>query len=144
LEKNTIQVPAALLQAEVAHLQSNTRKKMVEQYGKEAEKIELPKEPYEKEAEKRVKLGLLLGEVIKEKQLKVEHAAVHKKIEEIAQNYQDPAQVVSWYHNNKQMMSQLESVILEDLAVDVLLSQMKVTDKDVSYEEAIKQDETQK
>ena len=76
LEKNTIQVPAALLQAEVAHLQSNTRKKMVEQYGKEAEKIELPKEPYEKEAEKRVKLGLLLGEVIKEKQLKVEHAAV--------------------------------------------------------------------
>lgn len=139
LEKNTIQVPNALLKAEVAHLQSTTRQKMVEQYGKEAEKIELPTEPYEKEAEKRVKLGLLLGEIIKERKLKVDHSAVHKKIEEIAQNYQDPAQVVAWYHNNKQMMSQLESVILEDSAVDVLLSQMQVTDKNVSYEDAIKQ-----
>lgn len=143
LEKNKIEVPSALLKAEVAHLQSTTRQKMVEQYGKEAEKIELPSAPYEKEAEKRVKLGLLLGEVIKSKQLKVEHSAVHKKIEEIAQNYQDPAQVVTWYHNNKQMMSQLESVLLEDAAVDVLLSQMKVADKNVSYEEAIKQDAAQ-
>lgn len=139
IEKNAITVPASLVQMEVKHLQENTRKKMIEQYGKQAEKIELPIEPYQKEADKRVKLGLLLGEVIKEKQLKVEHAKVHQRIEEIAQNYQDPAQVVAWYHGNKQMMAELESVILEDEAVDVLLSQMKVTDKNISYEEAIKQ-----
>lgn len=139
IEKNAITVPASLVQMELKHLQENTRKKMIEQYGKQAEKIELPVEPYQKEADKRVKLGLLLGEVIKEKQLKVEHAKVHQRIEEIAQNYQDPAQVVAWYHGNKQMMAELESVILEDEAVDVLLSQMKVTDKNISYEEAIKQ-----
>lgn len=142
IEMNPIDVPQALVETEIDHLQKMTREQMASQgqSPEEVKKLELPREPYVEQAKKRVQLGLLLGEVIKQHEIKVNPDQVRAKVEEIATAYQKPEEVVSWYYNNKRMLSEIESVVLEDQAVAKLQEQLEVEDKQLSYEEALKGD----
>ena len=60
-------------------------------------------------------------------------------IEEMAQPYENPEQVVSWYYENQQMLQQVEAMVLEDQVVDLILEQATVAEQEMSYEEAVKQ-----
>ena len=141
IETNPLEVPTALIEAEIDHLQQMTRQQMASQYEspEEAKKVELPREPYEEQAKKRVILGLLLGEVIKQHEIKADSEKVRTKIEEIASTYQKPEEIISWYYNNKRMLSEVESVVLENEACYKLLEQLEIKESAISYEEAMKQ-----
>lgn len=141
IAKNSIEVPNALVEAEINHLQQMTRRQIVMQGHdpKEADKIQLPRDPYKDQAKRRVILGLLLAEVIKSHKIQVDQASVRQHIEKIAASYQQPEQVISWYYNNKQMLSEIEAVVLEDQAISRLLTELTVEEKLVSYEEVLKQ-----
>ena len=89
-------------------------------------------------------LGLVVAEVVKQNELKPDDARVRTLIEEMASAYQEPEQVVAWYYKNEQQMSEVRSVVLEEQVVDTVLEKAKVTDKTVSYEEAIKPAEAPK
>ncbi len=138
VEVNPVEIPESLVDAEVDHLQQMTRQQMAAQTQRpeEAKKIELPREPYVDQAKKRVALGLLLAEVIKEHEIKVDADQVRARVEEIAKAYHKPEEVISWYYNNKRMLSEIESVVLEDQAIEKLLAQTDIHEKDISYEEA--------
>lgn len=140
IEKNPIEVPEALVEAEIDSLQQMTRQQMLSQGQNpdDVKKLELPRDPYVEQAKKRVVLGLLLGEVIKQHEIKVDPDQVRAKVEEIASLYQKPEEVVSWYYNNKRMLSEIESVVLEDQAVAKLLEQLEIKEKSLSYEDALK------
>jgi trigger factor len=141
MAKNPIDIPNALVEAEINHLQQMTRNRIAMQTKNEeqAKKMELPREPYVEQAKKRVMLGLLLGEYIKQHNIKVDQDQVKKRIEEIAATYHKPEEVISWYYNNKKMLAEIEAVVLEDQAVSQLLSELTVEDKEISYEAALKQ-----
>ncbi len=144
VKANEVDVPNALIDQEIQHLQNMTRQYMQEQgqVSKEAAaKMELPRDHYEGQARQRVVLGLLLGEVIKKYEIKVDQEKVDQKIEEIAAAYEDPSQVVTWYRSNQRMMSEVESVVLEDQAVDKLLEMVQVNEKAMSYDDALKHSE---
>jgi trigger factor len=83
-------------------------------------------------------LGLIVAEVVKQYELKPDDARVRELIEEMASAYQEPEQVVSWYYKNDEQLNEVRSVVLEEQVVDTVLQQAKVTDKSVSYEEAVK------
>ena len=100
----------------------------------------LPDDLFKEQAERRVSLGLVLGEVIKSKKLKVDQAKVKSTIEDIASTYETPEQVVQWYYGNKEQLAAVESSVLEDQAFDAIVADAKVTEKKVSYEEIIKAD----
>ena len=85
-----------------------------------------------------------MAEVVKQNELKPDDARVRTLIEEMASAYQEPEQVVAWYYKNEQQMSEVRSVVLEEQVVDTVLEKAKVTDKTVSYEEAIKPAEAPK
>jgi len=140
VENNPIEVPESLIEAEIDHLQQMTRQQMTSQgqNPEEVKKLDLPRDPYVEQAKKRVILGLLLAEVIKQHDLKADPDQVRAKIEEIAAVYQKPEEVVSWYYNNQRMLSEIESVVLEDQAVAKLQEQVEITDKPLTYEEAMK------
>ncbi|WP_308159712.1 trigger factor [Coxiella-like endosymbiont of Rhipicephalus sanguineus] len=140
VERNPIEVPEVLVEAEIEHLQNMTRQQIASQIGKndEAKKLELPREPYLERAKKRVVLGLLLGEVIKQHDIQADSAQIRSRIEEIAAAYPKPEEVVSWYYNKKRL-AEVESVVLEDQAVAVLLNQLEVEERNVTYEEAVQQ-----
>ncbi|RDL43164.1 trigger factor [Marinomonas piezotolerans] len=135
---NPVEVPSALVDQEVDGL----RKQAAQQFGgaEGFDASQLPAELFSEEATKRAKLGLLISEVIQTNELKVEDDRVRAFLEEMAQAYQEPQQVVEYYLNNKEQLAQVQSAVLEEQVVDKLLESAKITEVTLSYEDAIKPD----
>ena len=134
LAANPIEVPKALLSNEVDRL----RVQAVQQFGGNIKPDQLPAELFEEQAKRRVVLGLIVAEVVKQFDLKPDEGKVREMIEEMASAYQEPEQVISWYYKNDQQLNEVRSVVLEEQVVDTVLQKATVTDKSVSYEEAVK------
>ena len=134
LAANPVDVPKALLENEVNRL----RVQAVQQFGGNIKPEQLPAELFEEQAKRRVVLGLIVAEVVKQFELKPDDARVRAMIEEMASAYQEPEQVIAWYYKNDQQMNEVRSVVLEEQVVDTVLQKATVTDKSVSYEEAVK------
>lgn len=136
LEQNSLEAPKALIDSEI----DRQRRQMVQQFGggSNFDFRTLPAELFEKQATRAVKLALLLGELIKERQIKADASRVRAAIEELAQPYEDPQQVVSWYYENEQVLQQVEAMVLEDQVVDAILEQAQLTDQTMSYDEAVR------
>ena len=137
VELNAIAVPTALVDGEI----DNLRKQAVQQYGGQGANLDfnmLPKEMFTDQAKRRVSVGLLVQEVIKSNEIKADDERVRSTIEEMAQTYQDPKEVVDHYYSNDDMLNQVKSLVIEDQVIDHLLSSAKVNETAVSYEEAIK------
>jgi trigger factor len=98
----------------------------------------LPKELFQPQAERRVKLGLLINAAIEQLEIKADEAKVDALIEDMASTYQDPEQVKEYYKSNKEQRAQLEALALEEQVVETILEKATVTEKDSSYEDVIK------
>ena len=131
-------VPKALIDQEVEHLKNMTKQQMAAQQGdKKLPELDLPSHLYEPQAKQRVLLGLLLAELIKKHDLKVEESQVKDRINELAASYQKPEEVADWYLKNKQVMAEIEASVLEDMAVEKLLESAKVNEKAESYDKIV-------
>ncbi|GIU30237.1 trigger factor [Shewanella colwelliana] len=132
LAQNEIELPKALIDGEVNVL----RQQAMQRFGDQAANMpELPADLFTEQAERRVKVGLLLGEVIKTNELKAEDERVQALIASMASAYEDPSEVVEYYNSNQEMMQNMRNVALEEQAVEALLNSAKVTEKDVNFEE---------
>ena len=96
---------------------------------------ELPSEMFTEQAERRVKIGLLLGEVIKVNEIKVDNAKVDELIATAASAYEDPKEVIEYYANNKELMQQMQNVALEEQAVEFLVEKADVSSKKASFKD---------
>ncbi|HBN13452.1 MAG: trigger factor [Gammaproteobacteria bacterium] len=137
LEQNDVDVPSALVAAEINVL----RQQALQQFGAGAKNLDaslLPDDLFREQAEKRVKLGLILGEVIKQQSMRADPAKVREAIEDIAATYEQPEEVINWYYGNKEQLETVESAVLEDQVFDVILEQATVKEKKVSYDELTK------
>lgn len=135
LKTNSIDVPKALISNEIDRL----RQQAVQQFGgANIDPSQLPAELFEEQAKRRVSLGLIVAEVVKQNDIKPDNDRVRAMVEELASAYQEPEQVVNWYMQNEQQLAEIQSVVLEEQVVDTVLQKAKVTDKQVSYEEAVK------
>ncbi|MBB3140800.1 trigger factor [Halomonas organivorans] len=132
---NDIPVPQALIQQETDGL----KRQAAQQFGlgEDFDVSQLPNELFAEQAKSRVQIGLLLAEVIKVNELDASDDEIKAKVEELAQQYQEPEQVVEYYLSNDQMKNQVKSAILEEKAVDVLLGQASVKDVEMSYQDAL-------
>ncbi len=137
IEAVDIELPNALIDGEVNAL----RQQAMERIGSRqaATMPELPNELFTEEAAHRVKIGLLLGEVIKANDLKTDEARVTALIESMASAYEDPSEVVEYYSRDKEMMENMRNVALEDQAIEEVLKAAKVSDKEVQFEEFMNQ-----
>ena len=137
LDANAIEVPSALVDSEI----DNLRRQAVVQFAgpdSDMDPNTLPKEMFTDQADRRVKIGLLMQEVIKVNELEADDARVRTTLEEMAETYQDPQQVIDWYMGNEEMLGQIKGLVLEEQVVDKLLATAKVSEVEVSYEDAIK------
>ncbi|MCP3127633.1 trigger factor [Shewanella sp. KJ2020] len=132
LANNDITLPKALIDGEVNVL----RQQAMQRFGGQAANMpELPAELFTEQAARRVKIGLLLGEVIKTNELKAEDERVQGLIASMASAYEDPSEVIAYYNSNKELMQNMRNVALEEQAVEALLKSAKVTEKEVAFEE---------
>ena len=99
----------------------------------------LPDDMFRDNAERRVKLGLVLAELVGKLELKTDAAKVREAIEEMASTYQDPDEVINYYYSNQDQLSAIESRVLEDQMVEKLLESANIVEKQCSYQEAIGQ-----
>ena len=136
VEANSFDVPKSLVQEEIQRL----KQQALQQFGGQAQidVNSLPDELFTEQAQRRVKVGLIMNEVITQAGIKADDAQVKSYIDDQASVYQDPQQVIDYYNNNPEMLEQVKAVVVENAAVDHILEQSKVVDVVVSYEEAIK------
>ncbi|WKD50845.1 trigger factor [Microbulbifer spongiae] len=137
-ERHSLELPSVLVAGEIGTL----RTQMTQQFGgqvkaEDAERM-LPDTMFEEQARRRVVLGLVVGEIVKQNDLVVDAERVKAKVEELASTYQQPEEVVEYYYGNRELLAGVESVVLEDQVVDFILVSAKVQDVECSYDEVIK------
>lgn len=134
---NAIDIPKALLTQEIGR----QREQAMKQFGANASQIKpemLPDELFADNSRRSVALALLVSEIIAQHEVKTDADRVRALVDEVAQSYESPAEVVQWYYSSKEQMSQIESAVLEDQVVDLILAQAQISDKAVGYEELLR------
>ena len=128
-----LDVPKALVNNDVQRLMEQAREDM-KQRGMRQE-MPLPPEIFTEQAKRRVSLGLILQELVKSNGLEAKPEQVRAMVDEYAQSYEDPREVVRWYYSDNQRLEDLKSVVLEDNVVDFVMAKAKVTEKALSFDE---------
>ncbi|MFZ7229143.1 trigger factor [Avibacterium avium] len=134
IEQNPIDVPAAAVEQEIEVLRQQAAQRFG---GNQQQAAQLPRELFEEQAKRRVQVGLLLSEVIASNELKADEARADAMIQDIASAYEQPAEVVEYYKNNKELMNNIRNVVLEDQAIDAVLAKAQVTEKPASFDEVM-------
>ena len=137
-DNNEVDLPQALIDQEVNRM----RQEAVQQFGGGAQfdPSMLPAEMFSEQAQKRVKLGLIVSAIVDKNSLEANAEKVREAIEEMASTYQEPEEVINYYYSNEQQLSQIQNMVLEGQIVDFVLESAKITDKTVSYDEAVKRE----
>ncbi|RJG01112.1 trigger factor [Noviherbaspirillum sedimenti] len=131
---NELEVPNALLDQEVERLSEMTRQDMA-QRGMKVGNVPFPPELFKPQAERRVRLGLILAEIVKANNLQATADQVKAQVEEFAQSYEDPQQVIKYYYSDRRRLAEVEALVLEENVVNYVLGQAKVSDKAVAFDE---------
>lgn len=131
-EKIQIHVPSALIKEEInnlmkPYLESTKRQKL------KKEDLNLPEDMFRPQAERRVALGLIMGEIIHVQDIKVDDSKVRAKIEEMAQSYEQPEAFVNWYYSDKSRLQGVQQMVLEDQTVEWLVSKAKIAHETKSF-----------
>ncbi|MFC0309339.1 trigger factor [Gallibacterium trehalosifermentans] len=132
LEQNEIDVPSSAIDQEIDAL----RQQAAQRFGGNAKQaLELPREIFEEQAKRRVKVGLLLSKVISSNELKVDEDRVKAMIASIASAYEQPQEVVDYYSKNQELSNNIRNVVLEEQAVDVILAKAQVSEVEKSFDD---------
>ena len=136
LAGNTVEAPKALVANEI----NRQRQAMFQQFGGGA-KLDpkmLPDELFAEQAQRSVSLGLLISQIIKDKALEVDQERVRVLVEEVAESYETPEDVVNYYYGNREQLAQVEALVLEDQVVDAVLGEAQVTDQAAKYVDVVR------
>ncbi len=134
LALHSIDIPAALIEEEAKVLAEQMKQNLAGQ-GMGQQALNLPIDMFKGEAEKRVGLGLIMSEIVKQNDIKVDPERVKKTIENIARPYEQPEEVIKWYYSDKRRLAEVESVVLEEQVVDWVMEQAKVEEKSYNFDE---------
>ncbi len=134
LDKNEFDVPQAIIDDEAGRLREDTSKQM-ESQGQSSSTFQLPMEVFKEQAERRVKLGMLTTKIISEQNIEVDEERLRQMIEEFAASYESPQEMIDWYYEDDARIDPVRHVVLEDQVVDWVLGQVKVEEKQQSFEE---------
>jgi len=137
--KSELDLPKASVQAELERLVEGARADLKQRGVKDADQAPIPEELFRPQAERRVRLGLVVAELVKANKLQATPEQVMAHINELAASYEKPADVVRWYQGDRNRMAEVEAIVLENNVTDFVLSQAKVTEKVVAFDELMGQ-----
>jgi trigger factor len=132
-------LPQSLVAAECDRLVEGAREDLKNRGIKDADKAPIPAEMFKPQAERRVRLGLTVAELVKANNLAAKPEQLQAHIQELAQSYEQPAQVVAWYMSDRQRMAEVEAVVIEGNVSEFVMANAKVVDKALSFEELMGQ-----
>ncbi|HET7795545.1 MAG TPA: trigger factor, partial [Rhizobacter sp.] len=130
-----LDLPTSLVKGETDRMIENARADLKKRGIKDADKAPIPEELFKPQAERRVRLGLVVAELVRANNLQAKPEQLQAHIEEMAQSYEKPAEVVRWYLSDRNRMAEVEGVVIENNVTDYVLSKAKVTDKALPFDE---------
>jgi len=138
-EKIKINIPNVLVDQEIESLMQpyieNAKKRKLK-----IEDLNLPRDNFEDQAKRRVALGLILGEIIRKNDIKLDAEKVRSTIEDMAKSYERPADVVNWYYSDESRLADVQQLVLEDQTVEWLASQVKVSEQELAFSDVLGQE----
>jgi len=135
LEATPINVPKSLIQMEIDALRDQARQNLAMRGIPVKEDVPLPNEVFQAQAERRVSLGLILGEVVRTHNLHAKPEQVRAAVDLQAQSYEKPEEVVKWYYQQTERLRDIEAVVMEENVVEWALSVAKSQDKAITFDE---------
>jgi len=139
VSKAELDLPNASIQAEIGRLVEGARADLKQRGIKDADKAPIPDDVFRPQAERRVRLGLVVAELVRANELQAKPEQLKAHVEELAASYEKPAEVVRWYFGDQNRLAEVEGVVIENNVTEFVLSKAKVTEKSVSFDELMGQ-----
>ncbi len=130
-----LEVPKALVAGEVGRMVEQMRGDLKKRGVKDFETAPIPPEMFQDQAERRVRLGLVVAELVRSQNLQAKPEQLQAHIEELSQSYEKPGEVMRWYLSDRNRMAEVEAVVVENNVAAHVLAQAKATDKAVPFDE---------
>ena len=140
LKTHPIEAPRALVEMETNQLARNAREELEQQIGRRLKKdLPIKREWFADRARRRVSLGLVVSEIVKANDLQARPEQIRSSVEEAAQSYEHPEEVIRWYYAQPQRLAEIEGLVVEDNVVDWALASARVADKLIAFDELMGQ-----
>ena len=134
-----LDVPQAIVQAELERMVEGARADLKQRGIKDADKAPIPDDIFRPQAEKRVRLGLVVAELTRSNDLFPKTEQIKAHVEELASSYEKPQDVVRWYFSDEKRMAEVESVVIENNITDFVMGKAKIVEKTVPFDELMAQ-----
>ncbi|MCB8745344.1 trigger factor [Rhodoferax sp. U2-2l] len=139
--KAELDLPNASVQAEIGRLLEGARADLKQRGIKDADKVAIPDDVFRPQAERRVRLGLVVAELVRANSLQAKMEQIKAHVDELAASYEKPAEVAKWYFSDNKRLAEVEAIVLENNVTDFVLSKAKVTEKAVGFDELMAQNQ---
>jgi trigger factor len=139
VSKAELELPKSSVQAEVERLVEGARADLKQRGIKDAEKAPIPEDIFRHQAERRVRLGLVVAELVRANNLSAKPEQIKAHVDELSASYEKPAEVVRWYYSDNRRMAEVEAIVVENNVTEFVLAQAKVSEKSVSFDELMAQ-----
>ena len=137
--KAELDLPKSIVQAEIDRMVEGARADLKQRGIKDADKAPIPDDVFRPQAERRVRLGLVVAELVRANELQAKPEQLKAHIEEMASSYEKPEEVVRWYYGDNRRLAEVEAVVIENNVTEFVLSKAKVSEKAVSFDELMGQ-----
>ncbi|RFO98433.1 trigger factor [Rhodoferax lacus] len=139
ISKAELDLPKSSVQAELDRMVEGARADLKQRGIKDADKAPIPDDIFRPQAERRVRLGLVVAELVRSNELAAKAEQIKAHIDELAASYEKPADVVRWYYGDNRRMAEVEAIVIENNVTEFVLSKAKVTEKSVSFDDLMAQ-----
>jgi trigger factor len=139
VSKAELELPKSSVQAELDRMIASARADLKQRGMKDADTAPIPDDVFRPQAERRVRLGLVVGELVRSNALHAKPEQIKAHIDELAASYEKPADVVRWYYGDNRRMAEVEGVVIENNVTEFVLSKVKVSDKEITFDELMGQ-----
>ena len=133
-KSNKIDLPSTLVANEIAQLQAQFKSRLQQQGLSESDIPAGDASMFNEQAEKRVTLQLLIADILKENEIKVDQSKVRSKIEKAAEGYEDTSEVINWYYSDKNRLAEVEALVLEEQVINWIMDKAKVNETELAFD----------
>jgi trigger factor len=139
VSKAELDLPNTSVQAEVKRLTEGARADLKQRGVKDAEKAPIPEEIFRPQAERRVRLGLVVAELVRSNNLQAKPEQIKAHIEELAASYEKPADILRWYYSDNNRLAEVEAIVIENNVTEFVLGKARVSETSMSFDELMAQ-----
>ena len=137
--KAELDLPKASVHSEMQRMIEGARADLKQRGVKDADKAPIPEELFKPQAERRVRLGLVVAELVRTHSLSARPEQIKAHIDELAASYEKPAEVVRWYYGDNKRMAEVEAIVIENNVTDYVFANAKINDKAIDFDELMGQ-----